>query len=72
MKFYKVIEDGYIVAIGVNIGGIEIEKSEYEKLLNVIRNKPLALDGFDCKLNTNLEWVEYEANNDVPIEGGDA
>jgi hypothetical protein len=59
MNFYKVIEDGYIVAIGINIGGVEIEKSEYEQLMDIIRNKPIAADGCNYRLNVNLGWDEY-------------
>lgn len=70
MKFYKVIEDGYIVAIGVNIGGVEIEKSEYERLLNIIQNKPVVSEDFDYRLDTDLKWEKYAVNN-IPIEGGE-
>jgi hypothetical protein len=60
LKYYKVIENNYITAIGINIGGVEIDRSEYDDLLNIIRNKPVALDGFDYRLNTNLEWDKCE------------
>ena len=62
MNFYKVIEDGYIVAIGTNIGGVAIEKNEYDKLMDIIRNQPAALD-CDYRLNTNLEWEKCAAFN---------
>ena len=75
MNFYKVIEDGYIVAIGTNIGGVEIEKTEYDKLMDIIRNAPVASDDYDYKLTTNLEWEKntvysesIDSETNTPIE----
>ena len=56
MKYYKVIEDGYISAIGVNIEGEEITAEEYAILLDVIRSKPMAQDDGDYRLTEDLRW----------------
>lgn len=67
MNFYKVIEDGYIVAIGTNLGGVAIEKTEYDELMDIIQNKPVALDDHDYRLNTNLEWEKCTVTEEVIV-----
>lgn len=59
LKYYKVIENDYITAVGINIEGVEIDKSEYDNLLNIIRNKPTASDGHDYRLKTDLTWEDH-------------
>ena len=63
MRYYKKIEDGYIVAIGTGGGGEEISKEEYDELLALIKAKPTAEEGFDYRLRDDLTWEKYE----VPI-----
>lgn len=62
MKYYKVIEDGYISAIGVNIEGEEITEEEYAMLLDVIRSKPIPPENYDYRLSKGLQW-EIHPNN---------
>ena len=64
MKYYKRIENGYIILIGENCGGIEITEEEYNNILETIRNKPQAEEGFDYRLKEDLNWELYE----LPIE----
>lgn len=40
--------------------GKKITKSEYDKILAIIRNKPTAPEGYGYKLNDYLEWELYE------------
>ena len=51
--------------------GEEIDKTKYQKILNIIRNKPVAPEGFDYRLTNKLTWelfeVEY-AETDILIE----
>lgn len=57
MRYYKVIdEDGYIISIGKGNGYDEITKEEYEHILSVIHNRPIADDGYTYKLRTDLTW----------------
>ena len=44
--------------------GKEIAEAEYNTILEIIRNKPTALDGYGYKLTDNLEWELYK----LPIE----
>lgn len=59
MKYYKVIEGGYISAIGVNIEGEEITEDEYTVLLDIIRSKPIPQKDCDYMLTEDLRWEEH-------------
>lgn len=39
MRHYKMLNDGYLVAIGTGDGGTEITEAEYNTLLSEIREK---------------------------------
>lgn len=65
MRYYKQIEGEYIVAIGTGVGGEEITKEEYDEILDIVRAKPTAFDGYDYKLRKNLIWEL------TMIEGGE-
>ena len=59
MKFYKQIENGYILAIGENMGGVEITEAEYDEILSVIRSKPPREGDTDYRLREDLTWQSY-------------
>lgn len=65
MRYYKTIDNGYIISIGTGNGGTEITEQEYAEILSVIRNKPTPREGFDYRLKTDLTWEEYKL---PPIE----
>lgn len=44
MKFYKIIENDCIVAVGIDTGGTEITEAEYNTLLAEIREKAALVD----------------------------
>ena len=67
MRYYKIITDGYLVAIGNGCGGTEITAEEYAELLNIIRTKPVASEGYDYRLKTDLTWEVYERPV-IPLE----
>lgn len=60
MRYYKMISDGYILSVGIGLIGEEITESEYNTILEIVRNKPAAQDGYDYKLTNSLEWELYE------------
>lgn len=60
MRYYKMIIDGCLVAVGNGSGGTEITAEEYAELLNIIHNKPIAESGFDYRLKADLTWEKYE------------
>lgn len=59
IDFYKVIENGYIIAIGTNGPDTadEIATAEYNEILEIIQNAPASPDGYIYKLRAdNLTW----------------
>lgn len=55
-KYFKLIEDDYIVLIGTGGGDTEIDRAEYDHIMSVIHNRPVADDGYTYKLRTDLTW----------------
>ena len=64
MRYYKQIEDDYIVAIGTGFGGTEITEEEYDNIMPIIQSAPHE-DGKGYRLKTDLTWEEYDIE---PIE----
>lgn len=54
--YFKIVEDDYIALIGTGSGDNEISREEYEHILSVIQNRPVADEGFTYKLRTDLTW----------------
>lgn len=67
MRYYKMIIDSYLVAVGSGSGGTEITEAEYAELLNIIRSKPVATEGYDYRLKADLTWDVYERPV-IPLE----
>lgn len=61
MRYYKRIEDGYLVCIGTGVGDVEITEEEYHEILTVIQNKPGADVGYDYRLKEDLTWALIES-----------
>lgn len=59
MRYYKLIENGYITAIGTGGGGTEITGQEYVEIMSVIQNKPPRTATTDWRLKFDLTWEEY-------------
>lgn len=51
--YRKFIKDGYIVCLGA---GEEITEEEYNKIFEIISNRPQAPENFTYKLTIDLEW----------------
>ena len=60
MKFYKIIENDCIVAVGTDTGGTEITEAEYNSILPLIHDKPEPPAGYGYHLRTDLTWELYE------------
>lgn len=64
MRYYKVLDgNGYIISIGKGNGDEVITQEEYETILAVIENRPVADFGYVYKLRTDLTWEKME----VPV-----
>lgn len=66
MIYFTTEKDGYVISIGTaeKSVGIEITEAEYNEILDLIRNKPQAENGYDYKLKADLTWELIE----VPVE----
>ena len=60
MRYYKHIENDYVLYIGTGPGGEEITAEEYENILTIIRSRPTAEVGYGYRLKTDLNWELYE------------
>ena len=60
MVYFKNIVDNYIVSVGTGKSGTIITESEYNTILDTIRSKPKAPEGFDYRLKADLTWELYE------------
>lgn len=59
MRYFKSLSDGYIYAIGTGSGGIEITEAEYNEIMAIIQNRPIA-EGKGYRLKADLTWEEYD------------
>ena len=60
MRYYKIIENGYLVGIGTGVGGIKITEEEYNSILAHIQSCPIAEEGYGYRLKEDLTWELYE------------
>jgi hypothetical protein len=60
MRYYKLIENGYLTAIGTGCGGVEITEEEYNEILSLIQTKPTAEKGFDYWMKEDKSWELVE------------
>lgn len=58
--YYKIITNGYLIAIGTGAGGVEITEEEYNSIREHIRNCPEAPEGCGYRLKDDLTWELYE------------
>ena len=60
MRYYKQIENDYLLSIGSGPGGEEITAEEYAQSLDTIRSRPTAEAGYGYRLKADLTWELYE------------
>lgn len=75
MRYYKIIDSGYIAAIGTGCGGTEITKTEFDQLRDLLSNCPVTA-GYSYRLTESLSWESFltPSNEDeeiTPIEALD-
>ena len=68
MRYYKILQDDYILSVGKGAGGEDLTESEYTQILDSIRNKPTAPDGYGYRLKSDLTWERLE----LPVSPEDA
>lgn len=72
MRCYKIVDNGYLVAVGRGPGGTEITAEEYASFMEIIRSRPTPPEGFDYRLNEDLIWELLEPLPVEPVEPVDA
>ena len=74
MRYYKVVENGYIVRIGTGLGGTEIDLDEYIAITDVLSSAPEDTDTVGYRLREDLTWEEYQIApiEDIEISGDEA
>lgn len=72
MRYYKHIENGYILAIGIGGGGTEITEAEHNTIMAVIQQKPKWENNVDYHLKADLTWEPYERIPEEPSDEVDA
>ena len=69
MRYYKLIENGYIIAIGTGgATGTEIMSAEYDDIMSLIQNKPTETETIKYRLKTDLTWEQYEVEPEPPSD----
>lgn len=64
-RYYKLIENGYFLGVGIGNVGIEITKEEHDSLLEIILNHPEVEVGYGYCLKEDLTWERTEP---IPVE----
>lgn len=59
-RFFKNIEDGYLISISTGTGSEEITQDEYEQILSMIRNRPIPEAGYGYRLKADMTWELVE------------
>ena len=59
--YYKIIENGFIIAVTTGAGQTPISEEEYNELLGIFRTKPADPDGYTYMLRaSDLQWELVE------------
>ena len=67
MDYVKVIENGYILAVGSGIeNGVPITEEEYNAIIIAIQAKPPRTEAIDYRLRDDLTWEAYEIESPEP------
>lgn len=68
IRYYKAVENGYILGIGTGLGGVEITQEEHQRIHEIVRTRPTPPEGYDYRLREDLTWEEYELSIIDPAE----
>ena len=60
MRYYKIVNVDYLLAVGTGNAGDEITEAEYNNIMDVIRSSPTAPEGYGYRLKFDLTWELYE------------
>lgn len=60
--YQKNIENGYITSIVKGVNNGNITETEYNQIMSIIKNRPIAPEGYDYLLKDNLTWKLIKDN----------
>lgn len=63
MKYFKNVENGYIVSISTAHGQTEIIAKEYDNIFSVIKSAPQSEEGYKYKLLEDLTWEKVKIDD---------
>ena len=73
MRYYKIIDNVYILGIGTGAGGTEITQEEYDAIMSAIQSRPSDTNMTGYRLTTALTWESYEKESvNIGLEEVDA
>lgn len=67
MRYFKIVADRYIIAVGIGVMGIEISKDEYEHIQNMIADCPIPNRGYGHRLTDYFKWEEYALPDTIEL-----
>ena len=59
MRYYKIVDKGYIFAVGSGDGGTKITKSEYNDIMKAIESKPVDKRDLFHRLKEDMTWESF-------------
>ena len=60
VRYYKYVNDGYIIMVGVGAGFTAITEKEYQTIIDAIHKKPADNEKIGYRLKEDLTYEEYE------------
>lgn len=57
---YKIVESNVIISVGEGFGETQITEGEYNIIIETVKNRPSAPDGYAYRLLDNLTWEMIE------------
>lgn len=67
MRYYKIVSEDYVTAIGTGPGGTELTEAQYNEILAIIRSHPQE-EGKGYHLREDLTWEEYDLPEETEPE----
>lgn len=67
MRYYKIVSEDYVTAIGTGPGGTELTEAQYNEILAIIRSHPQE-EGKGYRLREDLTWEEYDLPEETEPE----
>lgn len=64
--FYKTSLSGYILSVSTGVGQTPITETEYNTILNAIKDKPEDKENIKYRLRDDMVWEEYYSPDPEP------